>query len=84
MWQPVGTSSRTYSYTITPYPESLDAEWPKAGELFEERNGEKRLACKVPHSLFWKGCGLIYMGRYVVLWHEAGHILHINFSSTPP
>jgi len=77
-------TNHTYSYTISPHPENWDGDATHTGELFEERNGEKRLACKVPLSLFWRGCKLISSGRHVVLWHGAGHLLHIDFSSTPP
>jgi len=77
-------TSRTYSYTITPHPVAWEGDYTHVGEVFETRGGEKRLACKVPLSIFWRGSKLIHSGRHVVLWHEDGHLLHLDFSSTPP
>jgi len=74
-----------YSYSIMPYNQiglQFEAD-ARTGEVVEKWNDGERVVCKVPISLFRNGSRLIWHERHVVLWHEEGQILHLDFSNTP-
>lgn len=70
-----------YSYSIVPYGDY--GPNLRTGEVTERWRGRERVVCKVPISLFRNGSRLIFHERHVVLWHEEGHLLHLDFSNTP-
>ena len=71
-----------YSYAIAEYnPVGAD---PNTGELVEKWDGGERVVCRIPISLYRRGSSLIYSGRHVVLWHEEGHLVHLDCSNSPP
>ena len=71
-----------YTYSIAPYMLTAFMSG-KTGELTEKWEGGERVVCKIPTSLFRDGSYLISRGRHVVLWHEEGHLLHLDLSNIP-
>ena len=73
-----------HHYYIMPHRAYYEDNFSHIGEVYEELQGVARMVGKVPISLFKEGSHLIYSGRHVVLWHEVGDLLHLDFSNCPP
>ena len=75
-----GADDVKYSYVIGPH--SIWGAESNTGEVVEKWDGGERVVCKIPISLYQRGSHLIHSGQHVVLWHEDGHLVHLNLTNT--